>query len=441
MAGNRVGKTYGCCAETAMHATGIYPNSWNGYRYTKKNLSIWVMAIDHGSLKHMINRLFVGASNDPPFISTKLVRGRRINADGGFAVPEDRRILVQNSRGGISTIRFLTYDGGKEKDNKMSGHKGEHVDFIYIDEQPSYSAYSEAVVRLANVTADDHGMMVIAATCLNYTPFVLDFTERVEHVTRELEGGTSFIETVQVHIDAGDIVDGKVYYNFGWDEVKHLDGDQKKILYKNIPLHERTARTTGIPMVGSGLVYPVAQEALICAPMAIPDHWALIGGADYGWNNTAFLLGAHDRDSDTLYIYWEHQDGKRTPAEHSSIIRQMPQAAALFQVNVMADPAGSASTLTDGTQIVNLYRDQGLIVVNADNRKEYGIQKVLHRMQTGRLKIFSTCTKLLSCLLVYARDKEGLAIKSNDHLPDCLRYIITGLGYAVTLAEISNNNY
>ena len=103
-------------------------------------------------------------------------------------------------------------------------------------------------------------------------------------------------------------------------------------------------------------------------------------------------------------------------------MRVMPNGDALFRTNVMADPAGMAFTQTDGQQVMNLYREQGMVVVNADNRKEYGIQEVLQRFQDRKIKIFSTCTKLLSCLLVYARDKDGIAIKKNDHLPDCLRY-------------------
>jgi len=42
MAANRIGKSVSCFAETAMHATLTYPDWWEGYRYTSKDMVIWV---------------------------------------------------------------------------------------------------------------------------------------------------------------------------------------------------------------------------------------------------------------------------------------------------------------------------------------------------------------------------------------------------------------
>jgi hypothetical protein len=60
----------------------------------------------------------------------------------------------------------------------------------------------------------------------------------------------------------------------------------------------------------------------------------------------------------------------------------------------------------------------------ADNAKEAGIFDVYQRMTSGRIKIFRTLTNLQKELTLYHRDGNGAIVKKNDHLCDCLRYIV-----------------
>ena len=56
---------------------------------------------------------------------------------------------------------------------------------------------------------------------------------------------------------------------------------------------------------------------------------------------------------------------------------------------------------------------------------------VLQRMQNGQLKIFDTLIKTKSEIRGYSRDEKGVPIKRNDHLMDCLRYIVlSGMQFA-----------
>jgi hypothetical protein len=75
----------------------------------------------------------------------------------------------------------------------------------------------------------------------------------------------------------------------------------------------------------------------------------------------------------------------------------------------------------------------------ANNSREKGVQTTLQRMQNGKIKIFKSLTKLLSEYRMYARDEEGLIKDGNDHLLDCLRYIVmSGLGMAATKHDKKN---
>src|SRR4051812_45145195 len=98
-----------------------------------------------------------------------------------------------------------------------------------------------------------------------------------------------------------------------WDDVPHLSEETKRELWDSIPPHQRDARTKGIPALGSGVIYPVEEDSILCDPFDIPEHWPRAYALDVGWKRTAALWGAWNRDSDIVYLYSEHYLGEATP--------------------------------------------------------------------------------------------------------------------------------
>lgn len=64
---------------------------------------------------------------------------------------------------------------------------------------------------------------------------------------------------------------------------------------------------------------------------------------------------------------------------------------------------------------------------------EVGIMEMLTRMQTGRLKIFSTCHDVLEEMRIYHR-KDGKLVKVRDDLISAVRYAVMSLRFADTQA-------
>ena len=66
--------------------------------------------------------------------------------------------------------------------------------------------------------------------------------------------------------------------------------------------HEREARARGIPAMGSGRVFPIAEEDITCEPVVIAREWAQIGGMDFGWDHpfAAVKLGPKVVHKDVL---------------------------------------------------------------------------------------------------------------------------------------------
>jgi hypothetical protein len=67
----------------------------------------------------------------------------------------------------------------------------------------------------------------------------------------------------------------------------------------------------------------------------------------------------------------------------------------------------------------------------AENSREAGLQMVLNRLATGRLRVFRSCRNWQAEYRLYRRNPEGKVIKAHDHLMDGTRYlVISGLSLA-----------
>ena len=71
----------------------------------------------------------------------------------------------------------------------------------------------------------------------------------------------------------------KAVIRAGWKDVPHLDEATKKELAESFPPHEREARMNGVPVLGSGKVFPVEESTIVCAPFALPAFWPRIAKA------------------------------------------------------------------------------------------------------------------------------------------------------------------
>lgn len=204
-----------------------------------------------------------------------------------------------------------------------------------------------------------------------------------------------------------------------WESAPHLSPDARAQLIGSYPPHERDARTRGIPQLGSGAIYPVAESEFAIDPVELPIYWPRAYALDVGWNRTAALWGCHDPESDTTYFYSEYYRGQAEPAIHAAAIRARGQ-----WMNGVVDPAARGRTQTDGANLLALYTDLGLRLSAADNSVEAGLYDVWQRLSTGRIKVFKSLTNVFAEYRMYRRDDKGRPVKDGDHLMDCLRYFI-----------------
>ena len=212
-----------------------------------------------------------------------------------------------------------------------------------------------------------------------------------------------------------------------WDDVPHLSQREKDELWSEIPPHQRDARARGIPVLGSGLIYPVPESTYVVEPFEIPYHWPKVYGMDVGWNRTATVWAAIDRESDVTYLYSEHYMGQAEPSIHADAIK-----ARGWWIPGVIDPAANGRNQKDGDQLLVIYQQLGLEISKANNAVEAGIHEVFQRLSSGRIKVFRTMTNWLNEVRIYRRDEDGKVVKKNDHLMDATRYLmLSGLNLAV----------
>lgn len=389
MAANRVGKTEGVGAyEAVLHLTGKYPPWWIGKRFTRP-IDAWAAGQTSKTTRDIIQRALLGKG--PRWGTGLIPADALLDTTPKAGIPDAvETIYVRHISGGRSEITLKSYDQGAES------FYGTKRDLVWLDEESSAEIYVECLTRtLSTVPGEPNGIVLFTFTPLwGMTELVTQF--------RDADPGSQ-----------------KYTVSATWDDAPHLSAETRAQLYSEIPAYQRDARTKGIPQLGSGAIYQIADDDILVDPFAIPDHWPRAYGLDVGWNKTAAIWGAKDRESGITYLYSEHYMGKMEPVHHTEAIK----ARGLW-IRGVIDPASRGRSQKDGTQLIELYRQAGLKLEAADNAVEAGIYECDQKMQAGKLKAFRNLTNWYAELRIYRRDKDGKVVKERDHLMDAMRYLI-----------------
>jgi phage terminase large subunit-like protein len=407
IAANRIGKTEGMGGyEVVVHATGLYPDWWPGRRFDHP-IDAWAAGTTGETTRDIIQTKLVGPPEKESEWGTALIPGHLIQNYVRKARPANslEAVIVRHVSGGSSIINFKSYEQGRKKFEGTAKH------VVWFDEEPPMDIYTEGLMR--TMTVD--GIVLCTFTPLEgLSEVVLMFMPG-----GKLPGVNDMIR----HVTFAD-----------WDDVPHLTEKSKRELYAALPPHQREARSKGVPSLGSGAIYPVAEEIVSVKDFVIPRHWPRAYAMDVGWNWTAALWGALDRESGVGYLYSCYKQGKAEPAIHASAIRSRGK-----WIPGCVDPAANGRSQRDGERLINIYQDEDLDLVNADNAVEAGLYDVWTALSSGTLKVFKSMSPWFDEYRIYRRDKNGKIVKSNDHLMDCTRYLKrTGFSRAIVM-PISNN--
>jgi phage terminase large subunit-like protein len=398
MAANQVGKTIAGSMEVAMHATGLYPTWWEGRRFEGPTIG-WAAGVTGESTRDNVQRLLLGRAPDwgTGSIPEALLVDRPSPSRGVADLVDT--ILVRHISGAISQIGLKSYEKGREK------WQGETLHYVWFDEEPPADIYIEGLTRIAATGG---------CVWMTFTP-LLGVSDVVKRYLID-KSPDRHVTTMRI------------------EEAAHYTEEQRAQIIAGYPEHEREARAHGIPVMGSGRVFPVTEDLLREPALMIPEIWTRIAGLDIGWDHpTAVAWLAHDRDTDTIHVTDCYRLREETPVVHAAAIKArgawIPVA---WPHDALQKDKGS------GSQIAQQYRDQGVAMCleratfdDGSSGVEAGIFELLDRMKTGRFKVAAHLADWWEEFRLYHR-KDGVIVKEGDDLMSATRYALMAIRYART---------
>lgn len=393
MAGNRVGKTEGGGGyELTLHLTGRYPFWWEGRRF-EHAIDAWAAGDTNETVRDILQLKLMGPEDA---YGTALIPGEDIvrvvrRPNGGGALDY---VVIKNQFGGHSRLGFKSFEQGRK------AFQGTEKHVILLDEESEEGIRSECAIRLGTT----NGLLMETFTPLRgLTPIVLKYLGEDAAIPVDRVGRSGTQAMVMA----------------GWDDVPHLDQAAKDRMYADSEVHLREARSKGVPSIGSGAIYPIAETEITVDDFAIPDHWPRAYGLDVGWNCTSAVFGALNRETDVLYLYSLHYQGQQEPSTHVAGIHGRGK-----WMRGVIDPAARGRSQKDGEKLIEIYTDLGLNIIPADNSVESGLFAVHQRLATGKLKVFRSLKEWFAEYRIYRRDEKGHIVKKKDHAMDGTRYLV-----------------
>ena len=207
-------------------------------------------------------------------------------------------------------------------------------------------------------------------------------------------------------------------------DVDHYTPEEREKIIASYPIHERKARSSGIPTMGSGRVFPIEDEEILCKPFSIPRHYRQINGLDFGWDHPfAAVNCAWDTEGDIFYVVRTYRKREATPIIHSAAVKPWGT-----WIPCAWPHDGNQHDKGSGKALSVQYEDQGLYMLDEQASHEdggYGVEAgltdMLDRMQTGRFKVFEGNNNYMEEVRLYHR-KDGKIIKLRDDLISASRY-------------------
>lgn len=436
--GNQTGKSYGASYEFAQHITGQYQDYYDGVKIENSGHLYWCIGIDLDSTARVMQKALFGTANAR--IEDELGTGSipkdcidfdTITKDGG-------RIMsarIKHTDGGYNTLQFF---GAAQGQDRLMGSV---VKFVWCDEEPKHNSmdiYAQCMAR--TTTTDGH----IMYTC---TP---------EQGMTDLQRMYAEDETGQLYLDSA-----------SWDECPHIDEATIKRLLAGIPPWQHDMRRKGLPVLGSGAVFPYRDEEITCEDIQPLSTWPVVCSVDFSSVNDASVVVycAHDPLADIYYVYWmEYIDAivNKNPKFMAKVILNSPTP----RIPVVSPHDGGIKSVNPESK-ARIMKDLGVNVLGEpfynptnlnlafhriekrNREREPGLTEMRRLFETGKLKV---CRSILpffkeKAQMFYAATASGgMETKGKDDAIDAIRYAVLslrgnrGIQYRFCIEPVAENN-
>lgn len=409
IAANRIGKTYLGTYMDAIHALGDYPDAWDGHRFTHAPL-LWCLGYSGEKTRDLLQTPLVGRKNGDTFEGGLIPADRIVGYESMTGTPNAvRTLLVKHASGDVARVQFWSYSQGQH------ALMGDGVDWFHIDEEPRDPAiFPQVLVRTASGDRGQGGRGILTFTPENgRTDLVIQFMDKPSRAQFCMQKG--------------------------WDDAPHLSEKVKQELLESFPSHQREMRTKGVPMLGHGRIYDLAEEDVTCQPFAIPPHFRVIDGMDFGFDHPqAQVQLVIDPEAECFYVTRAWRKEKVSPSEAWGAVKSWAaNVPTAWPLDGLQTEKGS------GKQQKAYYVEAGFKLLpthatwpDGSNGVEAGLFEIRDLMQKGKFKVFAGLRDFFDEFLQYHRDDSGRIVKVRDDVLDAVRYAYMMRRFAVAVGDV-----
>ncbi len=389
--GNRSGKTTAGAIDVILECIGAHPLQEAGLR--RKPPVYWrVVCID---FLNGIEKIIL------PKIKEWMPKKYLIDGQWQKSWMERSKTLTLNNG---SKIEFMSANQEREK------FQGTSRDGLWIDEEIDKDIWQECRMRLI----DRGGRSILTLTPINGMTWVYD------DIYLKADCKETEVVTAQIN------------------ENPHINPAEIEFIADGLNEEEKRVRLNGEFVCMHGLVYKEYHDTTphVIDPFPIPPDWTRYIGIDpHLRTETAVVMLACNRDGD-LFVYDEiFMDGLISEISQTLLLKMTDSD----YFNVVIDPASKQPNPVSGVSIRDEFAKHGIIAKNAKKDVGVGIHRIRELLRLDpvykkpKLFIFNTCRKLRYEFTHYIWDDDihyrNRAVKQsprkkNDHLLDCLRYIV-----------------
>ncbi len=183
-----------------------------------------------------------------------------------------------------------------------------------------------------------------------------------------------------------------------------------------------------------GLVYPNARGCIV-DPFEIPKNWKRIIAFDYGLTDAAcYVFGAIDPQKSMIYIYKETRDYNRNVKELADVYKRettdIPNGGLVCPP--LIDPKSAPKRDYNKKSLADYFLEEGILFEPGFVGIDARVFRLNTYIESGRLKIFSSCEYLIAELSDYKFPSKELGktvanankpIDKNNHAINPLEWI------------------
>lgn len=412
-------KSYGASYEVAQHLTGLYQDYYEGERFNESGHLFWCIGINLDSTSRVMQKALFGTEDIrmDALIGTGSIP--RDCIDMGSFSKDGKRLIsarVKHVDGGYNTIQFFSAAQGQDQ------LMGSVVKFVWLDEESPHNSmeiYSQCLTR--TTTTKGHVMI----TC---TP---------EQGFTDLQRLFAEGDRDELHITSA-----------SWKDCPHIDPADYKRLLAGIPEYQHDMRMSGLPILGSGAVFPYADDVIMCDDLMPMPHWPTLVSLDFSSVNDASVVcfNTYDPNTDTYYVYdmnYITDVSSKNERFMASLILESP----IPYVPVVSPHDGGIKSLNPESKAkvmmglgVNIQADPfynppitrlGIHKITERNReREPGLTEMRRLIEEGKLKVCRKVTAFFTekAQLFYAPvTGGGIKCVGKDDAIDAIRYGIMSL--------------